>query len=142
MKTIPIIKTTEADAALGRDYAELENWIEQTREGQLAVDMYETEDDVVIVSALAGVDPERMEITIENDIVVIRGVRSRSVDEAIMRHHYQEYYWGPFSRSILIPCQINKDSARAEFTRGILTVRLPKIIETHRIPITVQEETL
>ena len=86
MKMIPIIKTTD-DAALGRDYAELENWIEQTREGQLAVDMYETEDDVVIVSALAGVDPERMEITIENDIVVIRGVRSRSVDEAIMRHH-------------------------------------------------------
>ncbi len=142
MKIIPIIKTTGDDTTLGADYAELENWIEQTREGQLAVDMYETRDDVVIVSALAGVNPELLEIAIENDILVIRGVRSRSVDEVIMRHHYQEYYWGPFSRSILIPHQINKNLARAEFTRGILTVRLPKIIETHRIPITIQEETL
>lgn len=139
-KIIPIATSTDADAAPIEEYTKLAEWIEQTREGQLAVDMYETADDVVIVAAVAGVDPERLEIGIENDIVTIRGVRARSVEEPITRSHYQEYYWGPFSRSILVPNAIDKDEARAELHRGILTIRLPKIVETHRIPIRIEED--
>lgn len=139
-KIIPITRSN--NNAPVEEYAQLAEWIAQTREGQLAVDMYETDNSIVIIAALAGVDPEHVEITINNDIVTIRGVRTRSATEPITRYHYQEYYWGPFSRSLLIPSMIDKEEARAEIALGILTVRLPKIIETHRIPITVEDDAV
>ncbi|MBI4359866.1 MAG: Hsp20/alpha crystallin family protein [Candidatus Jacksonbacteria bacterium] len=139
-KIIPIAKIADTDAYALEESKELARWIEQTRDGQLAIDMYETADDIVILSALAGVDPEQIEIGIENDIVTIRGTRARTISETITRSHYEECYWGAFSRSILIPNPVNKNEARAEFSRGILTIRLPKIVETYRIPVTSFEE--
>lgn len=139
-KMIPIAKPAEAEPEPTEEYTRLAEWIEATREGQLAIDMYETAEEVVVVAAVAGINSEHLEIKIENDIVTIRGARTRPVDEPLTRYHYQEYYWGPFSRSVLIPQAVDKDEARAELLRGILIIRLPKIIETHRIPITIEED--
>lgn len=141
-KIIPITKISDAEGTFAEEHEELARWIEQTREGQLAVDMYETSNDVVIVAAVAGVDPEHLEITIENDIVMIRGTRARKEEEQITRSHYGECYWGPFSRSILIPHPVNKNEARAEFSRGVLTIHLPKISDTYLIPVIVEEDEI
>lgn len=96
-------------------------------EGQLAIDVYETPDEVVIKSTIAGVKPENLDIGIEDNTVNIRG--SRHNDEKVKGedYFYQECYWGTFSRSVILPVEVDTDKTTAALKDGILTVRLPKI---------------
>lgn len=96
-------------------------------EGQLTVDVYQTEDEIVIKSTIAGVTAEDMDIAITNDMVTIKG--NRKPDEKVRPsdYYYQELYWGPFSRSIILPEEIDSDNAKASMKNGILTIRLPKL---------------
>jgi HSP20 family protein len=99
-------------------------------EGQLTVDVYQTEDDIVIMSAIAGVTADDMDIAITNDMVTIKGKRSfdRAIDES--DYYYQELYWGPFSRSIILPEDIDVEKANASMKNGVLTIRLPKLAKS------------
>ncbi len=96
-------------------------------EGQLTVDVYQNEDDIIVKSTIAGVTADDMDISITNDMVTIKG--NRKPDEKIKQSdfYYQELYWGPFSRSIILPEEIDADNAKASMKNGILTLRLPKI---------------
>jgi len=96
-------------------------------EGQLMVDVYQTPTDIVIKSTVAGVNPEDIDISIVNDMVTIKG--KRYLDENIKSedYFYQECYWGSFSRSIILPMEIDSDRVSANLKNGILTIRLPKI---------------
>ena len=96
-------------------------------DGQLTVDVYQTDDEVVIKSTIAGVTADDMDISVTNDMVTIKG--SRSPDEKIRQpdYYYRELYWGPFSRSIILPEEIDADNAKASMKNGVLTVRLPKL---------------
>lgn len=96
-------------------------------EGQLTIDVYQTENDIVIRSTIAGVKPEDIDIDITPDMVTIKGKRVN--DEVISdeNYFYQECYWGAFSRSIILPQDISPDKAEATMKNGILTVRLPKV---------------
>ncbi len=96
-------------------------------EGQLTVDVYQTASDIVIESAVAGVKPENLDINVSNDSVTIRGERSRSEEVSDEDYFYQECYWGRFSRSIILPQEVDPDAASVTFKNGILTVRLPKL---------------
>lgn len=104
-----------------------EQWMEEAQEGQLTIDVYQTDNDIVIQSTVAGVKTEDLDISITNDMVTIRGKRNR--DEAVPqdRYFYQECYWGPFSRTIILPADIASDKVEATLKNGILTVKLPKI---------------
>ncbi len=99
-------------------------------EGQLTVDVYQTDDEIVIKSAIAGVTADDLDISITNDMVTIRG--SRGPDEKIKQsdYHYRELYWGLFSRSVILPEEIDSDSAKASMKNGILTIRLPKLAKS------------
>jgi HSP20 family protein len=95
-------------------------------EGQLTIDVYQTDNDIVIKSTIAGVKPEDLDISINNDMVTIKGERK---NEELIDHnnyYYQECYWGSFSRSVLLPVDIISDKAEASLKNGILTLRLPK----------------
>lgn len=96
-------------------------------EGTLTVDVYRTDDEIVIKSTIAGVTADDLDITINNDMVVIKG--KREPDEKIKSSDYdwQELYWGPFSRTVILPEEIDIDNAKASIKNGILIIRMPKI---------------
>lgn len=101
-------------------------------EGQLTIDVYQTDDAVVIKSTIAGVKPEDLDVAINNDMVTIKGERKNEESVPDGNYYYQECYWGPFSRSILLPVDIISDKAEASLKNGILSIRLPKA-DTTRI---------
>ncbi len=95
-------------------------------EGQLTVDVYQTQDDIVVESAIAGVRPEDIDINVTTDSIVIRGSRHHDVTDQEQDYLYQECYWGRFARSIILPQEVDPEAADVTFKNGILTVRLPK----------------
>jgi HSP20 family protein len=96
-------------------------------EGQLMVDVYQTPSEIVIKSAVAGVKPEDIDISIVNDMITIKGKRELDEEVRADDYFYQECYWGSFSRSIILPIEIDADRVTASLKNGILTIRLPKI---------------
>ncbi len=101
-----------------------EKWLEP--EGQLAVDVYQTELDLVIQSAIAGIEPEDLDISIEGDNLTIIGERHKTFEEA-GDYFTQECYWGRFSRQLILPVEVDPNKIEAALKNGILTIRLPKI---------------
>jgi HSP20 family molecular chaperone IbpA len=95
-------------------------------EGQLTIDVYQTANDIVVESAIAGVSPEDIDIDVSNDSVSIRGERHRENRVSDEDYFYQECYWGRFSRSVILPQEIDPEHASVSFKNGILTIRLPK----------------
>jgi HSP20 family protein len=95
-------------------------------EGTLNIDLYQTKDNVIIKSTIAGVKPEDLDITIANDMVTIKGERTKAENIAQEDYFYQECYWGGFSRSVILPVDIDSEHVEADLKDGILTVILPK----------------
>ncbi len=95
-------------------------------EGQLTIDMFQTKDNVIIKSTIAGVKPDDIDITIANDMVTIRGERTRDFEASAEDYFYQECYWGSFSRSVVLPVDVDIENVSADLKDGILTVVLPK----------------
>lgn len=95
-------------------------------EGQLAIDVYQTPSEIVVESAVAGVKPEDLDVTATADSLTIRGERRREREVKEDDYLYQECYWGRFSRSIILPQEVDPDGAAVTFKNGILTVHLPK----------------
>lgn len=104
------------------------DWIEEeVEEGQLSVDIFQTETDIIIKAIVAGVKPEDLDISISRDMVTIRGQREekREVNEA--DYFARELYWGRFARTISLPEEIEVEEAEASSVHGLLVIRLPKI---------------
>lgn len=100
---------------------------ERVEEAELAVDVSQTPTDIIIRTMVAGVDPEDLDVSISQEMVVIRGTRRASHQSADDDYFHQELYWGSFSRTILLPNEVKSEEAVAEFKHGLLTIRLPKI---------------
>lgn len=108
-------------------YPREENWVNPSEsEGQLTIDVYQTEDAIVIKSTIAGVKPEDLDVSINNDMVTIKGERKNDEEVTGENYYYQECYWGSFSRSIVLPVDIISEKAEASLKNGILTIKLPK----------------
>jgi len=116
---------------------EEKKWFES--EGQLTVDVYQTDKEIIIQSAIAGIEPENLDITIENDLVIIRGNRERKFIEEKKNYFYQECYWGRFSREIILPAEVDGSRAKATMEKGVLTIRMPKIEREKKRKIAVRE---
>lgn len=122
-----IMKTKDADTALSAAETESEEeWSEDEPEGKLTVDVYQTPDEIVVESAIAGVAPGNIDVNATADSVTIRGSRRREKTVNDEDYLYQECYWGRFARSIILPQEVDPDGAVVTFKNGILTVRLPK----------------
>ncbi|MCK5081056.1 MAG: Hsp20/alpha crystallin family protein, partial [Candidatus Moranbacteria bacterium] len=96
-------------------------------EGQLTIDVYQTDKDIVIKSTIAGVKPEDLDVDINSEMVTVKGKRTQDEEADSENYYYQECYWGPFSRSIILPVEIVTEKAEATMKNGILTIRLPKM---------------
>jgi HSP20 family molecular chaperone IbpA len=110
-------------------------WFET--EGQLAIDVYQTEKELVVQSAIAGVKPENLDILIEDDVLTIRGNRERLLEQE-ENYFTQECYWGPFSREIILPVEVDPGRVEAVMKEGILTIRIPKILRERKRKIVVK----
>lgn len=95
-------------------------------EGELTVDIYDRGDSIVMQSTVAGVRPEDLDVSITNDTVSIRGRRERGDEVHNDSYYYKELFWGTFSRSVILPEEIEEDLAEASLKHGLLTLRLPK----------------
>ncbi len=107
-------------------------------EGQLTIDVYQTDDDIVIKSTIAGVKPEDLDVNINNDMITIRGERKQDEEIDPENYYYQECYWGSFSRSVILPVEVIADKTEATMKNGILTLRLPKADTTKTRKIQVR----
>lgn len=114
----------------------------QEYEGELSVDVYQTSEHLVIKSTIAGVKPDDLEITLNNDVVTIRGKRYQETPVAADDYFYQECYWGGFSRSIVLPMEVNPEGIQANLKNGVLTVLLPKAPRSEKVVVTVAGEAV
>lgn len=96
-------------------------------EGQLAIDVYQTDNDIVIEAPVAGVTVDDLDIEITPESVTVRGKREKGARGEKRDYLYQECYWGRFSRSVILPQEVNPDHASASFKNGILKISLPKV---------------
>lgn len=107
-------------------------------EGQLTIDVYQTENDIVIKSTIAGVKPEDLDVSINNDMVTVKGERKNEEVVENGNYYYQECYWGSFARTVLLPVDVLPEKADASLKNGILTIRLPKADTTKTKKIQVR----
>lgn len=132
------IQSTENNDPSRRGFAEAD-WL-QDYEGQLAVDVYQTTDEVVLKAPIAGVNTEDLEISITEDLITIKGQRHESEEVARENFFAQECYWGAFSRSYVLPVSVDADRSEAKLKNGILTVRMPKLEKTKTKVIEIKTE--
>jgi len=96
--------------------------------GQLAVDVYETADKLVVKARTAGISKNDLDVTISDNILTISGILSGGEDEQTTRWHIQECYWGEFSRTIALPVPVREEegTVKAELKDGVLTITFEK----------------
>ncbi len=116
-----------------------EEWIgDEYEEGQLSIDVYQTVKEIVVKSTIAGVKPEDIDISINNDMLTIRGKRHMDKQVNEENYLYRECYWGSFSRSIILPVEVQAEKIDASLENGVLTVTLPKARVSKQISIKVK----
>lgn len=104
------------------------DWIEdENNEGQLTVDVFQNPNEIIIKALVAGVRPEDLDVSITRDMVTIKGKREESKQITEDNYFYKELYWGSFSRTILLPQEIEVDESNASEKHGLLTIIMPKV---------------
>ena len=100
------------------------DWLQS--KGQLAVDVYETDDNFCVHSAIAGVDQANIDIFIEGEMLIIKGERKAPGNGQEKKFFYKECYWGPFSRQIILPEDVEARKIKASLKKGILVISMPR----------------
>lgn len=97
-------------------------------EGELAIDVYQTPTQIIIQSPVAGVKEDDLDVSVEGDMITIRGKRERDLLVDEKDFFYQECYWGTFSRTVSLPTvDIDIEKSEASIKNGILTVSIPRV---------------
>tara|TARA_Y100001936_G_scaffold234591_1_gene261849 strand:- start:3617 stop:4081 length:465 start_codon:yes stop_codon:yes gene_type:complete len=117
-----------------------DNWDDSEEEfpGQLAVDVYETDDKLVVKARTAGVNKEDLDVSISDGILTISGTLSSGDDTSATNWHIQECYWGEFSRTLALPVSVKEDEVEAVLKDGVLTVSFAKVKQEQAKKIQIQ----
>ena len=102
------------------------SWFSRRDEGELAVDVFENASAIFVKTAIAGIQPEDLQISLSHDMLTIRGTRPEGETAENRQYLTRECHWGAFSRSIILPANVRVDKAQATFQGGILLIKLPK----------------
>jgi len=141
IKPIPSMITKESftkeNKEKKQENQESKDWLES--EGQLAVDVFQTESDLVVLAAIAGMKVEDLDVIIEEEIITIKGARKNPFLEKLTGSFIEECYWGPFSRKIILPLDADSGRADASMKDGILTIRIPKISRDKKRKVSIRE---
>lgn len=116
-----------------------ENWINSApEEGELNVDVYQNQNEIVIKTMVAGVKPEDLDVSISRDMVTLKGKRESERTIADDDYFHKELYWGSFSRTIVLPQEIDVDAAEAIEKHGLLIIKLPKLDKNRQTRLKVR----
>jgi HSP20 family protein len=128
--------TTTDTAAPASD----DSWDDSQEEflGQLAVDVYETEEKLIVKARTAGVNKEELDVSISDGILTISGTLSSGDDAEAINWHIQECYWGEFSRTLALPVSVKEDEVDAVLKDGVLTISFNKIKQEQAKRIQIQ----
>ncbi len=107
-------------------------------EGELSVDVYQTANEIIIEAMVAGVKPEDLHLSITRDMVTIKGRRDGNTQVTHDDYFYKELYWGSFSRTILLPHEVEIEEAEAVEKHGLLIIRLPKVDKARQTKLKVK----
>jgi HSP20 family protein len=114
---------TQAQPAVADD-----EWDEEEAvPGQLAVDVYETKEKLVVKARTAGVNKNDLDVSISDNTLQIRGTLNAGYEEDVENYHLQECYWGEFSRSLVLPIPVKEDEIEAVLKDGVLTISFTKV---------------
>ena len=105
-----------------------------------AIDMYQTDGEVVVKAALPGIKTDEVQINVTGDMLTIKGETKQEEEKKDRSWHMREQRWGVFERSVMLPTGVNSDQAKADFENGILTITLPKSEQARSKTITVQSK--
>jgi HSP20 family protein len=133
-KLTGIVKIKDDDSCDMESIEQIEEEIKESgdeTEGQLAIDMYQTQSDIIIKTMVAGVKPEELDISITRDLVIIKGRREEARMDTCDDYFHRELYWGSFSRTIILPQEIDSEEAEATNKNGLLIIKLP-ILDKNR----------
>ena len=111
---------------------------EDAAEGQLPVDVYQTANEIVIRTFVAGVRPDELNVSISRDMVVIEGSRDERENIAETDYFTRELFWGSFARTILLPQEIDVDTSSAGAKDGLLTITLPKLDKARQTKLRIK----
>lgn len=114
--------------------------LQREEDGQLAIDVYQKDNEIVILAAIGGLDSDKLDISLHNDILTIRGERKTNEEIGEHDYFYKECYWGKFSRSIILPVEIKADEIGATIKNGVLKIVLPKANPERKIKLKVLDE--
>lgn len=117
-----------------------ENWDDSEEEfpGQLAVDVYETTEKLIIKARTAGVNKEELDVSISDGILTISGTLNSGDDSDAINWHIQECYWGEFNRTLALPVSVKEDEVEAVLKDGVLTISFNKVRQEAAKKITIQ----
>jgi len=101
--------------------------VEDDFPGQLAVDVYETEDKLIVKARTAGVNKDELDVSISDGILTVSGTLSSGDDVEATNWHIQECYWGEFSRTLALPVAVKEDEVEAVLKDGVLTIGFSKV---------------
>jgi HSP20 family protein len=108
--------------------AEAETWDEdEPVAGQLAVDVYETKEKLVVKGRVAGVNKDDLDVSISDNTLTVRGTLNAGNEDGVENYFLQECYWGEFSRSIVLPVPVKEDEIEAMLKDGVLTISFAKV---------------
>lgn len=130
----------EEDAAIQETPQEAFNQWSQNEvpEGELAVDVYQTNDAIIIQAMVAGVSSDDLSVSVTREMVTIKGKREQPRGVATENYFYQELYWGAFSRTILLPAEVETEEVEATEKHGLLNIKLPKIDKERRQTVKIK----
>jgi len=138
--TIPVRKETSAHTSGKSAHpAPLSDDLSQdTGEGQLPVDVHQTANDIIINAFVAGVRPDELNISISRDMIEIDGSRTEHEEVSGSDYFTRELFWGSFSRTVLLPQEVDVDSSSASAKDGLLTLILPKLDKARQTKLKVK----
>ena len=122
-ENISITNEQEKEKSMPNDKENIFN-----QEGELVVDVFETNSDFVVLTAIAGVEINDLDIAVEKDMMIIKGQRLNPHQGQEKKYFYQECYWGAFSKKIVLPENIDTKTAEAQIDKGVLMIKIPKVI--------------
>ena len=121
------------DDAFTQPFSTRDGWSASTP----AVDMYQTDDEIVVRASLPGIKADEVQINVTGDVLTLKGEVKHEEEKNDRSWHIREQRWGSFQRSVALPTNVVSDKAKAEFENGILTITLPKAEEVRPRTITI-----
>lgn len=119
---------------------EKKDWFNQEKIGEMIIDAYETDEEIVIFSAVGGITPKDIELSLEDQMLTIKGARKKPEQNDGKKKKYfcQECFWGEFVKKLILPQEIDISKAKATVKNGIFHLRIPKKTESEEIKIEIK----